>query len=58
VTRLLVKIVTSPSMPTNSDFYAMGCYRHLTEDRMAETLANAVIRSSIDFDGSERAPCR
>jgi len=36
----------------------MGCYRHLAEDRMAETLANAVIRSSIDFDGSERAPCR
>jgi hypothetical protein len=44
--------------PTKFDFYAMDCYRHLGEDRMAETLADAVIRSSTDFDGSERAPMR
>jgi hypothetical protein len=36
----------------------MDCYRHLAEDRMAETLANEVISSSTDFDGSERAPMR
>ena len=32
--------------PTKFDFYAMDCYRHLAEDRMAETLADEVIRSS------------
>ena len=31
--------------PTKFDFYAMDCYRHLGEDRMAETLADDVIRS-------------
>ena len=36
----------------------MDCYRHLTEDRLAETLANEVIRASTDFDGTERAPMR
>ena len=44
--------------PTKFDFYAMDCYRQLAEDRMAETLADEVIRSSTDFDGSERAPMR
>src|SRR5258706_6066297 len=44
--------------PTKFDFYAMDCYRHLAEDRMAETLADEVIRSSTDFDGTERAPMR
>src|SRR6266702_2613730 len=44
--------------PTKFDFYAMDCYRHLGEDRMAETLAEEVIKSSTDFDGSERAPMR
>jgi hypothetical protein len=44
--------------PTKFDFYAMDCYRQLGEDRMAETLADEVIRSSTDFDGSERAPMR
>lgn len=44
--------------PTKFDFYAMDCYRHLAEDRMAETLADEVIRSATDFDGSERAPMR
>src|SRR5258707_14301691 len=32
--------------PTKFDFYAMDCYRHLAEDRIAETLADEVIRSS------------
>ena len=36
----------------------MDCYRHLTEDRLAETLANEVIQASTDFDGTERAPMR
>ena len=36
----------------------MDCYRHLAEDRMAETLASEVIRASTDFDGTERAPMR
>ena len=44
--------------PTKFDFYAMDCYRHLAEDRMAETLADEVIRSATDFDGTERAPMR
>ncbi len=44
--------------PTKFDFYAMDCYRHLAEDRMAENLADEVIRSATDFDGTERAPMR
>ena len=44
--------------PTKFDFYTMDCYRHLTEDRLAETLANEVIQASTDFDGTERAPMR
>lgn len=44
--------------PTKFDFYTMDCYRHLGEDRLAETLANEVIQSSTDFDGTERAPMR
>ena len=44
--------------PTKFDFYAMDCYRILAQDRMAETLADEVIRSGTDFDGTERAPMR
>jgi len=44
--------------PTKFDFYAMDCYRHVAEDRMAEMLANEVIQASTDFDGTERAPMR
>ena len=44
--------------PTKFDFYAMDCYRMLEEDKLAETLASEVIRSSTDFDGTERAPMR
>jgi tetratricopeptide (TPR) repeat protein len=44
--------------PTKFDFYAMDCYRQLAEDKMAGTLADEVIRSSTDFDGTERAPMR
>jgi hypothetical protein len=44
--------------PTKFDFYAMDCYRMLEEDKLAETLAAEVIRSSTDFDGTERAPMR
>jgi tetratricopeptide (TPR) repeat protein len=44
--------------PTKFDFYAMDCYRHLAEDRLAETLATEVIQASTDFDGTERAPMR
>jgi hypothetical protein len=36
----------------------MDCYRMLAEDKLAETLADEVIRSSTDFDGTERAPMR
>jgi hypothetical protein len=43
---------------TKFDFYMMDCYRHLAEDRLAETLANEVIQASTDFDGTERAPMR
>jgi len=44
--------------PTKFDFYAMDCYRPLAEHNMAATLATEVIRSSTDFDGTERAPMR
>jgi tetratricopeptide (TPR) repeat protein len=44
--------------PTKYDFYMMDCYRHLAEDRLAETLATEVIQASTDFDGTERAPMR
>jgi hypothetical protein len=44
--------------PTKFDLYATDCYRHLSEDRIAETLADEVIRSATDFDGTERAPMR
>jgi tetratricopeptide (TPR) repeat protein len=44
--------------PTKFDFYAMDCYRHLAEDRLAENLASEVIQASTDFDGTERAPMR
>ena len=44
--------------PTKLDFYAMDCYRHLAEDRIAENLVDEVIRASIDFDSTERAPMR
>jgi hypothetical protein len=35
-----------------------GGARVLAEDNLAETLAHEVIRSSTDFDGTERAPMR
>ena len=44
--------------PTKFDYYAMDCYRMLADDKMAENLANEVIRASTDFDGQERAPMR
>jgi tetratricopeptide (TPR) repeat protein len=44
--------------PTKFDFYAMDCYRHLAEDKMAENLADEVIQAATDFDGTERAPMR
>ena len=44
--------------PTKFDFYAMDCYRILGQDRMAETLAEEVIRAGTDFDGTEKAPMR
>jgi transcriptional regulator with XRE-family HTH domain len=44
--------------PTKFDFYAMDCYRHLGDDRVAESLATEVIEAATDFDGTERAPMR
>jgi hypothetical protein len=44
--------------PTKFDFYAMDCYRMLAEDKLAGNLADEVIRSATDFDGTERAPMR
>jgi hypothetical protein len=44
--------------PTKFDFYAMDCYRHLGDDRIAESLATEVIEAATDFDGTERAPMR
>ena len=44
--------------PTKFDFYAMDCYRHLSEDAIAANLADVVIQASTDFDGTDRAPMR
>ncbi|GAA4456121.1 XRE family transcriptional regulator [Phytohabitans houttuyneae] len=44
--------------PSKFDFYAMDCYRTVGEDSRAEVYANEVIRSSTDFDGTERKPMR
>jgi tetratricopeptide (TPR) repeat protein len=44
--------------PTKFDFYAVDCYRHLGDDRIAESLATEVIEAATDFDGTERAPMR
>ena len=62
--RLLLEVMPYPDNldhhfvvdPTKYDFYMMDCYRHLAEDRMAETLASEVIRASTDFDGTEGHP--
>jgi transcriptional regulator with XRE-family HTH domain len=44
--------------PAKFDFYAMDCYRILGESSLAELYANEVIRTSTDFDGTERKPMR
>lgn len=44
--------------PSKFDFYAMDCYRHVGENKLARTLANEVIRVNTDFNGEERAPMR
>lgn len=44
--------------PLKFDFYAMDCYRHVGDDRIARTLADEVIRGATDFNGFERAPMR
>lgn len=44
--------------PAKFDFYAMDCYRLVGEDRLARTLAEEVIRTGTDFDGTERSPMR
>ena len=43
--------------PAKSDFHAMDCYRMLAGDKMAENLADEVIRASTDFDGTDEHPC-
>jgi hypothetical protein len=44
--------------PAKFDFYAMGCYRILGEDPLAELYAHEVIRGATDFNGVERKPMR
>lgn len=44
--------------PGKFDFYAMDCYRLVGEDKLANTLANGVLSSGTDFDGTERSPMR
>ncbi|MEW2508140.1 helix-turn-helix transcriptional regulator [Amycolatopsis sp. NPDC047767] len=44
--------------PAKYDFYAMDCYRHVGNDRLARTLADEIIRSSTDWNGNERMPMR
>jgi len=44
--------------PSKWDFYTMDCYRHVGEDRLAETYAHEVLRSSTDAAGVQRRPMR
>lgn len=44
--------------PSKWDFYTMDCYRHVGEDRLAETHAIEVIRSSTSLDGTILKPMR
>lgn len=44
--------------PTKFDFYAMDCYRHIGENRLARELSDEVIRVSTDFNGTQRWPMR
>ncbi|WP_020495653.1 hypothetical protein [Sciscionella marina] len=44
--------------PLKYDFYAMDCYRHVGDDRLARTLADEVIRGSTDFNGNVHSPMR
>lgn len=44
--------------PAKYDFYRMDALRRVGENRLAEQLANEVIRAGTDFDGTERAPMR
>ncbi|MFF4821199.1 XRE family transcriptional regulator [Kitasatospora sp. NPDC001309] len=44
--------------PAKYDFYVMDAYRMLGENRLAQTLAEEVIRASTDYDGTERSPMR
>jgi hypothetical protein len=44
--------------PSKFDFYAMDCYRHIGEDRLARELSDEVIRVSTGFNNHERWPMR
>lgn len=45
--------------PAKFDFYAMDCYRHTGNDRIARTLAEEVLRNGrSDFDGTDHTPMR
>ncbi|MFC7617733.1 XRE family transcriptional regulator [Actinokineospora soli] len=43
--------------PAKYDFYVMDCHRSIGDDRLAQALAEDVIRSGTDFRGDERSPC-
>jgi hypothetical protein len=44
--------------PSKFDFYAMDCYRHIGENRLARELSDEVIRVSTGFNNHERWPMR
>ncbi|MEV6903085.1 hypothetical protein [Amycolatopsis sp. NPDC051372] len=44
--------------PSKYDFYAMDCYRHIGEDRLARELSEEVIRVSSGFQDQNRWPMR
>jgi len=44
--------------PSKFDFYAMDCYRHIGEDRLARELSQEVIRVSSGFNNHDRWPMR
>ncbi|MFI0219086.1 XRE family transcriptional regulator [Streptomyces lydicus] len=44
--------------PGKYDFYRMDCYRLVQNDRMAQMLAQQVLKAGVDATGTERSPMR
>jgi len=64
--RAILEALPTPDNPANHfvvdpskwDFYTMDAYRHIGDDRLAETYAREVLSTSTNPDGSDRRPMR